>query len=460
MDDQMDCNSKPGNNTSSLFYETEQKKAFHFNRVLETTENTRPQWGSNEATYLNPQRVLNKNQNIQPPHVEAPQGDSNDVIDIQFPYDPNAPTEPDLWSGNFHPISLHGSIEQIASDIKSIKDFLNFMARYIKNKKVEASKVKNLLDLDGLGDSIWNFISSIYNSNWNVLYTDNKSNTLRSKISSKFTLRILSTNNRCNKEVSKPVPILIKKVPLPHPLPAKSKREVNVISKYFQNGKSLGKAKKTNEIKKPSVLYAQATKPSANTSEVLKIKEAFPALNAKKINQVNNIIKSNTKPKLCIQTTTKGPSRKQVIIPMSSDNNSTFMKNLSLHIANINRNLKNAKSEVFVNYIWSDPLGITIVTNKVSQQSDLQIIDQCVKNSNNINALQVEEPHLPQSKLYLKIIGILFFTHDNAQDCLTSSDVELILKQNQIFNNITLASRPRVIKVFPKSDMAIVWIDI
>ena len=145
---------------------------------------------------------------------------------------------------------------------------------------------------------------------------------------------------------------------------------------------------------------------------------------------------------------------------MSSDNNSTFMKNLSLHIANINRNLKNAKSEVLVNYIWSDPLGITIVTNKVSQQSDLQIIDQCVKNSNNINALQVEEPHLPQSKLYLKIIGILFFTHDNAQDCLTSSDVELILKQNQIFNNITLASRPRVIKVFPKSDMAIVWIDI
>ena len=460
MDDQMDCNSKPGNNTSSLFYETEQKKAFHFNRVLETTENTRPQGGSNEATYLNPQRVLNKNQNIQPPHVEAPQGDSNDVIDIQFPYDPNAPTEPDLWSGNFHPISLHGSIEQIASDIKSIKDFLNFMARYIKNKKVEASKVKNLLDLDGLGDSIWNFISSIYNSNWNVLYTDNKSNTLRSKISSKFTLRILSTNNRCNKEVSKPVPILIEKVPLPHPLPAKSKREVNVISKYFQNGKSLGKAKKTNEIKKPSVLYAQATKPSANTSEVLKIKEAFPALNAKKINQVNNIIKSNTKLKLCIQTTTKGLSRKQVIIPMSSDNNSTFMKNLSLHIANINRNLKNAKSEVFVNYIWSDPLGITIVTNKVSQQSDLQIIDQCVKNSNNINALQVEEPHLPQSKLYLKIIGLLFFTHDNAQDCLTSSDVELILKQNQIFNNITLASRPRVIKVFPKSDMAIVWIDI
>jgi len=190
--------------------------------------------------------------------------------------------------------------------------------------------------------------------------------------------------------------------------------------------------------------------------KILKIKEVFPALNAKKIDQVNNIIKSNPKLKPRIQITTKGPSRKQVIIPMSSDNNSTFMKNSSFHVTNINRNLKNAKSEVLVNYIRSNPLGITIITNKVSQQSDLQIIDQYVKNSNDINTLQVKEPCLPQSKSYHKIIGIPFFPHGNTQDYLMSSEVELILKQNQIFNNITLASRPRVIKVSPKSDMAIV----
>ena len=145
---------------------------------------------------------------------------------------------------------------------------------------------------------------------------------------------------------------------------------------------------------------------------------------------------------------------------MNSNNNSIFMKNSSLHVANINKHLKNTKSEVLINYIQSDPLDITIVTNKISQQSDLQIIDQYVKNSNNINTLQVEESHLPQSKSYLKIIGIPFFTHGNTQECLTSSDVKTILKQNQIFNNITLVSRPRVIKISPKSDMAIVWIDI
>jgi len=46
------------------------------------------------------------------------------------------------------------------------------------------------------------------------------------------------------------------------------------------------------------------------------------------------------------------------------------------------------------------------------------------------------------------------------QDCLTSSDVKLIIKQNHIFNNITLVSKPRVIKASSKSDMAIIWIDI
>jgi len=45
------------------------------------------------------------------------------------------------------------------------------------------------------------------------------------------------------------------------------------------------------------------------------------------------------------------------------------------------------------------------------------------------------------------------------QDCLTSSDVKLIIKQNHIFNNTTLVSKLRVIKASSKSDMAIIWID-
>ena len=91
---------------------------------------------------------------------------------------------------------------------------------------------------------------------------------------------------------------------------------------------------------------------------------------------------------------------------------------------------------------------------------DLQIIKQYIKNSDNINTLQVEVPCLPQSKSYLKIIGISFFSHGSSQDYLNPSDVETIIKQNQIFNNITLTSKLQVIKVLPKSNMSIIWIDI
>ena len=145
---------------------------------------------------------------------------------------------------------------------------------------------------------------------------------------------------------------------------------------------------------------------------------------------------------------------------MSRENISSFMKNSSLHVANINRNLWNAKSDILVDYLRSENSGITVITNKVAQQSDMSIINNYVKNSNDINSLQVDEPHLLKSKSYLKITSIPFFSHSNSQERLTSDNIEAILKQNYIFDNISLASKPRVIKVSPKSNMSIVWIDI
>jgi len=78
----------------------------------------------------------------------------------------------------------------------------------------------------------------------------------------------------------------------------------------------------------------------------------------------------------------------------------------------------------------------------VAMQSDLQIIEHYVKNADDIDSLHIEVPQLPQSKSYLKIIGIPYFPHDNSQDHLTSSDVENIIKQNQIFDNVVFASKP------------------
>ena len=71
---------------------------------------------------------------------------------------------------------------------------------------------------------------------------------------------------------------------------------------------------------------------------------------------------------------------------MGNENNTKFMKNSSIYIMNLNRNLRNAKSEVLVDFICFDPLGIMVVTNKVLLPSDLLIIENYVKNSENIDS--------------------------------------------------------------------------
>jgi len=154
--------------------------------------------------------------------------------------------------------------------------------------------------------------------------------------------------------------------------------------------------------------------------------------------------------------TTKGPPRKQVIILMSNDNINKFMKDSSLHVANINQSLRNTKSEVLVDFICSDISSVTIVTNKVTVQSNLYIIENYIKKVKNINTINMDIPWLLQSKSYLKIIGIPYFPHNLSYEHLILSEVESIIKQNQIFNNVVLALKLDVIKVSPKSDISII----
>jgi len=177
-------------------------------------------------------------------------------------------------------------------DAENIKVTLNFLAKYIKNKQINGSMVNELNDFNGMGDAIWNFISLVYKARWNSLYTDQKSNTLRAKISSKFTPRTAPSNNGNKKDIAKPTPVSINKV-LPSPyLLAKTRKEVNVISKYFHSKKPMAENKNQGKNNSYGKSYAQASKPSINTSEVLKIKETFPSLSAKKIDQVNSIVNS------------------------------------------------------------------------------------------------------------------------------------------------------------------------
>jgi len=192
----------------------------------------------------------------------------------------------------------------------------------------------------------------------------------------------------------------------------------------------------------------------------LKIKKAFPSLSNKKINSIQKFITgSNDKPKPRINITTKGPSCKQVIVPMSNNLGKRFTKDSFSHVININRTLKSIKSNTCADFICADNKEIIISTNNIASNSDLQEIEKYVKNSLSANDNSIASPKLSQFKSYLKIVGIPYFVN-KSNTCVTFEDIKHILKNNHIFNNIVLVSKPRIIKVSPKLDMAIVWIDI
>jgi len=135
------------------------------------------------------------------------------------------------------------------------------------------------------------------------------------------------------------------------------------------------------------------------------------------------------------------------------------MEDSSNHVTNLNKALKNIKSDVMVDFIHQEQSGITIVINKVVSLLDLQTIEKYIKTTNNIEAEGVEVLYLLQSKSYLKVIDISYlgeFTNTS----INSDTVEDIIKKNHIFNNIALASKPHIIKVSPKLDMAIIWLNI
>jgi len=99
------------------------------------------------------------------------------------------------------------------------------------------------------------------------------------------------------------------------------------------------------------------------------------------------------------------------------------------------------------------------MTNKVTSLSDFQTVESYIKNINHIKANNVESSQLPQLKSYLKIIGIPYLI-ENTNTLLSTDVVKNIIKNNHIFNNITITSKPKIIKVLPRSDMAIIWLDI
>jgi len=99
------------------------------------------------------------------------------------------------------------------------------MAKYINNKQVNPVRANNLKNFNSIEEAIWNLISFVYQSKWDLLIADKNLNSLRQKISVKFTSKVPTLFNGNNKSINKPTPASIEKIP--PPITAKSQKEVN-----------------------------------------------------------------------------------------------------------------------------------------------------------------------------------------------------------------------------------------
>jgi len=260
-------------------------------------------------------------------------------------------------------------MKYLALDMLNIKESLFRMQKYILGKTIKNNSANNINDFKDMGKSLWEFIFTIYNSHWDNLFVDDNQMTFRSKVKSKFNPQINKPKISVKgKEMVKPTFISV----LPHSILAKLQKEVNEILKFF---------KKTNSST-PTKSYAQASTISKKTTssislsnitrDTLKIKEMFPNLPNKKIDLVQKVINGSVnKPKPRINMTTKGPSCKQVIVLMNSKLSKKFIKDLNLHVTNINCALKGIASKTIVDFIRMEDKGIVITTNNISLNSDL-----------------------------------------------------------------------------------------
>ena len=82
------------------------------------------------------------------------------------------------------------------------------------------------------------------------------------------------------------------------------------------------------------------------------MKEVFPALSADEVGKILNIKNRGIdmkKPK--INMTTRGLSRREVIISMTKVNTELIINPAHIHISNVNKCLKNSKSDIIADFI-------------------------------------------------------------------------------------------------------------
>jgi len=218
------------------------------------------------------------------------------------------------WDGAHHALSIFGTQETTAIDTANITQSISRMIDYFKHNP--AGEFANVVK------ALWGLIAMIYTSRWDLLPIEDKNihKLVGEKIVSGY-IKLGLVNDKTAEKSSLSSTSLPSNTAVPLP-PTNS-----VITPPPQTSVVPQKVPKPSNMKK---LYAQASKSNlSKVKDILQVKEAFPSLSADKVGKILKVkISSEGKKKPKLNMTTRGPSRKEVIIPMTKSNAELIMKSV------------------------------------------------------------------------------------------------------------------------------------
>ena len=361
-------------------------------------------------------------------------------------YGRNQPSIPSSWDGAHHTLSIFRIDETSEIDAINMAQSISRIIDYIKNNLVD--KKSPAREFKQVTKGFWNLISAIYSSRWDLLPVEDGKN-FCTLVGEKILNNYVKLGLVNQPEAKKP-PSSMSTTAMNPNIPA-----IPPLSKT--TGPNEKKAPKPT-IMKNSYVQASKTNISSSIEDVIRVKEAFLTLSADEVGKMlkaKNSSEDTKKPK--INMTTREQSRREVIIPMTKTNTELIINSAHIHISNINKCLKNSKSDIFADFIQFNVNGIIITTNKPASDLNLSTIEKYLKNIQNVNPDSIESPRLSESKSYMKIIRL---PYSNKLEVMSPDIIKGVLKDSHLFKDVTLASKPRVIKASPKSDKTVVWVDI
>ena len=283
-----------------------------------------------------------------PLHNKGPNGKDRaaSTAPLVLSYSEGQPAISSNWDGSHHALSIFGSEDTLEKDSEMIYDSLSRMRSFIKHHLNPTER-----EVKPVVEKLWRLIDIIYTANWDTVpFSKDKNLTIRKCIGDRIIPYYMQ--NQPSTESSNTTMTNI-----PSPLPSTEVAPPPTISiprappPSNKNDESTTKKDpKPLNLKK---FYVQASKSNLSRIEdIVRVKEAFPALSADEVGKVFKIKNSrgdNRKPK--INMTTRGPSRKEVIIPMAKYIAELMINSAHNHITNINKCLRNSKSDIVTDFI-------------------------------------------------------------------------------------------------------------